>query len=294
MGLGEILSLGSAMVWAAAVIMFKRSGETFSPLALNLFKNAIAIVLLAATIPFFHGFALPDLPAAHWWILIISGVLGIGIADGLYFAALNTIGASRTGVASSLYSPFVIALSFTFLGERLGVWQLLGFVLVVIAVVALSLNPDRQELSEDKLRRGIPIAVTAVFLMAAGVVMVKPVLATAEFLWVVQIRLVAAVIMMLVWAQMRGGWKALAAEYRADHHWPRAVIASILGGYVALVMWLAGYKYAPASVASVLNETASVFILVLAWLFLDERMDRRKVGCVVLSFSGVVLLTLGG
>ena len=294
MGLGEALSLGSALVWAFAVILFKRSGETFSPLALNLFKNAIAIGLLALTIPFFYGFALPQMPAMHWWILIISGVIGIGIADGLYFTSLNTIGASRTGVASSLYSPFVVALSFTFLGERLGAWQLLGFAFVVAAVIGLSLNPDRQEVSSENLRRGIPIAVTAVFLMAAGVVMVKPVLETAPFLWVVQIRLVAAVIMMLIWARLRSGLRSLVREYRAEHHWPIAIIGSVLGGYLALVMWLAGYKYAPASVASVLNETASIFILILAWLFLDERMDLRKAACVLLSFIGVVLLTLGG
>jgi drug/metabolite transporter (DMT)-like permease len=38
--IGILCSTGAALFWASAVIMFKKSGETFSPMALNLFKGS--------------------------------------------------------------------------------------------------------------------------------------------------------------------------------------------------------------------------------------------------------------
>ena len=48
--LGEILALAAAVVWAFAVIMFKKSGEAVHPIGLNFFKGALAATLLVPTI----------------------------------------------------------------------------------------------------------------------------------------------------------------------------------------------------------------------------------------------------
>jgi drug/metabolite transporter (DMT)-like permease len=54
-----------------------------------------------------------------------------------------------------------------------------------------------------------------------------------------------------------------------------------------MVFWLAGYKYAPASVVAILGETASIFILLLAWFWLKEPLGRRGLIGVGLTLSGV-------
>ena len=48
-------------------------------------------------------------------------------ADTWFLKALNTMGASRTGIVAALYTPFVYLLSAVFLGESLNLWQLAGF-----------------------------------------------------------------------------------------------------------------------------------------------------------------------
>jgi hypothetical protein len=48
--IGILCSVGAALFWATAVIMFKKSGETFSPMALNLFKGVVTLVLLVPTL----------------------------------------------------------------------------------------------------------------------------------------------------------------------------------------------------------------------------------------------------
>ena len=61
MGWGELFALGSAMVWALAVILFRRSGETLPPFELNLFKNLVGLVLLVPTILLFEGLSYPTI-----------------------------------------------------------------------------------------------------------------------------------------------------------------------------------------------------------------------------------------
>ena len=45
-GIGQLCALLTAMVWASSMVLFKRSGETIPPLALNAFKNVVGLALL--------------------------------------------------------------------------------------------------------------------------------------------------------------------------------------------------------------------------------------------------------
>ena len=61
---------------------------------------------------------------------------------------------------------------------------------------------------------------------------------------------------------------------------------------LCLILWLAGYKLLDASVASILNQTNVVFILLLAWLMLGEQITRRKLAGIVLTIGGVLIMVL--
>ncbi len=290
MGLGEFYSITCAVIWALAVVLFKRSGESLAPNDLNLFKNVLTFCLLLPIVLFIEGWVPQTISGWQWSILLVSGVIGIGLADSFYFKALNTLGASRMGIVASLYSPFVILLSVLFLGEFLVLWQYLGFVLVLSGVLLVSYRRRRQQLDEQHVRIGVIFGALAVFLNAAGVVMVKPVLEQVPFLWAVWVRILAGALALLVMLRLRGRLRGLGQRLRAHHAWPNTVIASLLGGMISMMLWLAGYKYTDASTASVLNETASVFIVLFAWLILHEELNRRKIAGVMLTFCGVILM----
>ena len=289
MGKGELFSLASAVTWAIAVILFKRSGATMPPFALNLFKNSFAVVLMVPTIVLLGG-PRPVISLQDLAVLAGSGFIGIALADTLYFKALNNIGASRTGIVSSLYSPSIIVLSYFFLGERLGAAQMLAFMLVLIGVLLVSYRTVARDVNSDDLRRGVIQAAIAVLLMAVGIVMVKHILEQQPFLWAVEIRLLGGVIGMLLVMLVRGRTRVTINQFRAPHNWPQISMASFLGAYVAIMLWMAGYKYTLASIASVLNETSSIFIMLLAWLVLREPLTRRKLLGLSCTFTGVVLM----
>ena len=66
----------------------------------------------------------------------------------------------------------------------------------------------------------------------------------------------------------------------------------VLGAYVAMVTWVAGFKYTYASVAAILNQTNALFAMVLATVILKETFTRRKFVALALAFCGVILVTL--
>jgi drug/metabolite transporter (DMT)-like permease len=290
MNWGEAFALASALGWAWAVILLRRSGETLPPFELNLFKNVLGFVLLIPTILIVDGLALPKYSLFDLMIVLTSGLLGIALADTWYLRALNLMGASRTGIVASLFSPFVILLSTVFLGERMVSWQWIGFSLVISGVLLVTWRVHRSEVDADDLRRGSLYGVGAMFMMAVGIVMVKEVLETRPFLWTVELRMVGGIAGMLVVMMFGGRWQRAKQSFTEPQPWGTVIGASFLAAYVALILWLAGYKLIDASVASALNETNGTFIVLLAWLMLGEKIGRRKLVGVSLTLTGVIVM----
>jgi len=195
-------------------------------------------------------------------------------------------------VVASLYSPFVVILSMLFLGEVMAGWQLAGFVLVLGGILLVTWRSNRMDVSLRALRLGVFHGAAAVLMMAIGIVMVKPILEGEHFFAIAGLRLAAGSVAMLIFAGVTGGLGRMMQRFRQPQPWPTIVIASVLASYVSMILWLAGYRLAPASIASVLNETAAVFIVLFAWWMLGEALSPRRVLGAALTFGGVCAIVL--
>jgi len=292
MGWGEFFALSSALTWALAVILLRRSGETLAAFELNLFKNSFGMVLMIPTILLVDGLQIPSYSVNELILVFGSGLFGIAVADTWYLKALNMMGASRTGVVSSLFSPFVILLSAVFLGESMVSWQWLGLFLVMAGVLLVTWRVHRSAVDTGDVKRGVVYGVGAVFMMATGIVMVKEILESRSFVWTVELRLVGGVVSMMLFVLARGKWQSVIRNFRQPQPWGIIMFASFLGAYFSLMLWLAGYKLIDASVASVLNESNVAFIVLLAWLMLGEQINRRKLAGLGLTLCGVIVMVM--
>ncbi len=291
-GIGEALALGSAAAWAVGVILARQLGATLPPLVLNLMKNGLVLALLAPVVLVLHAGQWPQMPLRDIALVLASGVLGIAVADTLYFRALNELGAGRMGVIGNLYSPLVLIMGFLWLDERLGARQWLGFGLVGLGVLLVSRPPSEWRTQPTHTLRGVLIGMGAIALMAIAIVMVKRILEEQPLLWITLLRLAGAVGGLLLIA----AWPAMRRHRAFDARqvpWHRLVLAALIGQGLSMVFWLGGYKYTSASVAAILNESASVFLVILAALWLREPLGRRGVVGVLLTFSGIACMLLG-
>lgn len=287
--LGEILALSSGLAWAVAVVLFRVSGRRVHPIGLNLGKNVLGLILIAPTILLLGQPLAPSVAASKTALLLLSGVLGIAVSDTLFFHALNRLGASLTAIVDCFYSPFVIILSFALLGERLTLVQLAGAALVVSAILTVSKEGKAERIDRRDLALGIVYGILAMFTVALGIVMVKPVLGEVSVLWATLVRLAGGTAALALLAPFLRNRRAVLAPLVDRRNWKALVPAAFFGSYLALILWTGGMKYAQASIAAVLSQLNTIFIVVIAALFLKERLTGWKVAAVVLAFVGAWL-----
>lgn len=290
MGIGELYALTCALLWGTAVVLFKHAGNSMSADSLNLIKNSLGVALLIPTALLIEGAELPRLSTKEWLVVVATGYFGIAVADSWYLQALRHLGAGRTAIIGSLYSPFVIILSILILGERLDWWKWSGFILVITGVLTVVYQRHYQTVDRDDLTKGLALAASSVLLTALGVVLMKPILVNDGFFWIICLRLLAGAVGLTLFLLLKDHLgNTIRIIRNGNHNWKAIIPASVMGTYLAMIFWLAGFKYANASVASVLNETSNIFIVLMAWLFLKEDIGMRQIIGILIAFCGVVI-----
>jgi drug/metabolite transporter (DMT)-like permease len=291
---GEIMAVGAGLVWAFAVILYRTTGRAVHPLGLNLFKTVLGTILIAATVLALRQPVFPARPWQSYALLAASGIIGITVSDTLFFACLNRLGAGLTGIVDCVNIPFVIVFSFVFVGERLTARQFLGVVLILAAIILVSGKKDAALPSRRDLLPGIGLGILAMITMAAGIVMIKPLLRQTPVLWATFLRsasAAAALAVVMLFHPRRG---PILRPLRTMANWKSMVPAAVLGSYIALAAWMAGMKFTQASVAAPLSQLNSVFIFILAAIFLKEKITGVKTAAVVLATLGAVFVSWPG
>ena len=296
--LGQLCALMCAVTWAFALVLFKQSTKHIPPLALNLFKNAVGLVLLLATVGILHvagcdGFAV--VRAHSWWkigVLLLSGVIGIALADTIFFHALRLIGVGLISIVDCAYAPSVVLFSWLLLSERVNAAHYAGGALILVGVFLASSHKAPPDRTRRQIIIGMLLAPLAVALMAFGIVLATPVVRDFPLVWATTIRMAAGSVALVPVALVGRGWQAHWQVFRPSASWRVALPAAFLGAYLSMMLWIAGFKHTDASIAGILSQTSVIFATVLATLVLKESFDRRKAVALTLAVVGVVIVML--
>jgi drug/metabolite transporter (DMT)-like permease len=291
--MGEIFALLTAAFWAGAVICFKRSGEHLPPLLLNLFRVSVSAVLLLATMMVVGQPPWRAATGSDYLLILASGVIAIAVADTLFHASLNRIGAGLTAIVDCLYPPLTALFAFTILAEHLTAGDLVGMVLVVAAVLLTTQARLPVGLTRRGLLVGLLLGALGMAALSLGIVIVKPVLATQPVIWVTGMRQFVALAVLVPTVAVSPDRRQL----RDIRRLPRralllALAGTVLGSYLSLTFWIAGMKFTSAGTAAILNQTSTIYILILATLLLHEPFTRRKLLACSLAVGGVAAVIL--
>jgi drug/metabolite transporter (DMT)-like permease len=143
---GDLLVFAGALVWAGHIVAVGRLSPRYPAWTLSVGQLAVATVLHAVL-----ALAGPGLrPAAAlasnvWPLLILTGVLGSGVAFTIQVVAQRTIGATRAVILLAGESLVAAAAAAVWLGERLSPHQWLGAALVLGAMAYSELSARRPE-----------------------------------------------------------------------------------------------------------------------------------------------------
>ena len=127
-------------------------------------------------------------------------------------------------------------------------------------------------------------------LWASSVVAAKLVVATTPPFTAATIRfLMAAALMWVVWLVYPG-----ARQHVELRDYPFLAVAGFFQTSLYFALQYAGVEHTTAGNASVLVNTRSLIVLVLAALFLRERLSTAKVAAILVGFAGVLVITARG
>ena len=303
---GEISALLAAVFWSIAVIIFKSVGNTVSSFVITPAKNFIAIILfflvcIFTQVPVWYDGLMPS----EYFRLILSGCLGMGIADLLFLYSLNKIGANRIAIVNTLEPFAVLLMSFIILKETIpNPTQSLGFLIISGAVLSIALEKSpKKDIDSKSYYQGILLMILAISISAFGIVLMKPILFKLGqvshpnyspyqlLLWGSMLRLLPGVLITIIILFSKRDWKALLAPVMNKDIGLRLLIASGLGTFLALNFWIIGYAYMEeTALTSILGQMSAIFIIILARIFLKETITAIRIISMCLAFVGVALV----
>ena len=296
MPLGEILSLGSAIIWGFSVSLFKIIGNTISPYILNPVKNTIGTILFLLTC-FLVGnnHFIYQLSIYEYLLVGLSGVIGITIADVLFLQSLNILGTSRSSIINTIYSPMVILLAYFMLEEQLRAIHFTGGGLIIGSIIYLSANPEKK--SVENITQGLILGIIAYTLMALGIVIIKPILTRCAVsmytqMWIILYRLIPGTLLSYVTMSVMLSKNEIKTQLSDRKIWPVILLGSFLGTYVGFAMWIVGMAKTSASIASILNQTSTIFIAFFGWLILKENFSKKMMISFLIALLGAFIIII--
>jgi drug/metabolite transporter (DMT)-like permease len=280
----------AAFLWAMATVMFGRLGKSLSPLVLNLAKGAIALGLLALTLVLV-GRSPVGLDSNAVALLALSGVIGIGLGDTAYFAAINHLGPRRALLLETLAPPLAAVLALVVLQETLGARAWLGIAVTLAGVVWVIAERVPTVPGSAPSSRGIMLGVLAAVGQATGAVMSRAVLAdtAVDPLWSTLLRLGGGLVMILGILRWQGPVAGQLTPLRSPRLLAGVALAAFLGTYLAIYLQQTSLKYSSTGVAQALTSTSPLFVLPLA-AALGDRVSLRAVAGAIIALVGIGIL----
>jgi len=292
--LGVILGLAGAVCWGVADFIARFSSRRVGAYRTLLFMQGFGFVSLSAYLLWTHGFAQV---AAHGWkpwaFGAIAGLLNMIASLALYYSFQIGV-MSVVAPVSSSYPALTVALAL-FSGERLQLLRGVGLAITLLGVVLASTSfavdsagaPADDDHAHARLAKGVVWAIVAAvgfgFLFWFLGFHVVPVLGSVISVWM--IRLTSFTVLFLA-----------AAPARQNIALPRGRVWWMLAGVglldtAAFVCNNAGLHTGQVSVVSVLASLYGAVTVVLAWIFLRERLELSQWLGIVLIFAGIVLVS---
>ena len=288
--MGDLYAVITAVCWSSAVILFDISTKIFTAIQLNVLKNFIGVFGFILTIILF-SIPSPNFSQQDIFTLGLSGFLGILIADGLFLESLRRLGSGISAVVSTIYTPTVFIIAFILFNETINLHSYIGGVLVLGGITISVFQPPKTIKKRD-LYIGILFGIMANILTAYSVLIIKPLMKNNSVVYVALYRFSIGLFFGIIINLVKSGAKTVIEKFKQGLTSQYVIFGAILGTYLSVIFWLAGYKYTLAGRAAIYNQLSTVFIIILARVFLKEPMTSKKIIGVSLAIFGAMIVSV--
>jgi drug/metabolite transporter (DMT)-like permease len=282
---GVFCWLLSAGVYIAA----KWVSPEMPPWALCFWRVLIAWAILMPLV-YRHFGAMIALVRARGLELLIIGGIGLAICQGLIFVGLRHADATTAGIIIALIPIITMILARFILAEPMGRWQVIGSIIALLGIVVIIAKGSPSALLRLDLNPGELWIVAGAFCFSLYTVLLRRAKFDVNRLALLVLLLGAAVLTTLPFYLFE-----LASDERSTLN-ASGLIAlgyvAIPGGAVMYYFFNRSIEALGAARAGMLLYIQTIFIAVLAYLFLGERLQRYHLEGAALIVIGLLLIIL--
>ena len=286
---GDLFAILTALFWSSGVILFQVSGRILSSLQISLLKNIIGVIGFIGILAV-QGNVFPLFTHHELWILIISGILGVAVGDLFFLASLRRLGAGLNAIVSTAYSPIIFLLAFFMFGEVISLQAYFGGALVIAGIIIGTLEIPKNR-SRENIAWGVLYGFTAQALTAFSVLLLKPIMEIHPVVPIALVRFSTGTVLCIGFLAFSKGSSALFKTFKQGLKHPPLIMGSFLGTFLSVIFWLSGYKYTLAGRAAIYNQLSTIFIIIMAAIFLKEAMTPKKWLAVCCALCGALLVS---
>ena len=290
LNLGDFYAILTALCWSCGVIFFEIAGRVLNSLQISLLKNIVGVLGFISFI-ILQGDPFPDFKGQEYFILIISGIIGVAIGDILFLASLRRIGSSLSAIVSTGYTISIFILAFLMFGEVISFISYLGGVLVILGVVIGTIDRDLERTPKEILY-GVSFGLLANLCTAYSVLLLRPIMDVHPVVPIALIRFSIGMIISAFGILYLNGKLALRETILKGFSNYNLLAGAFFGTFLSVIFWLAGFKYTLAGRAAIYNQLSTIFIILLASVFLNQHMTKRKWVAVSLALMGSFIVSL--
>lgn len=301
---GEAMALLAAIIFSWTSVLFTTAGQRLGVTLVNLLRLPGAAICLGLSHLALTGHIYPQGVALSDQLWIgLSGIVGLAIGDSALFRAFITIGPRRSMTLMALAPVFTVVIAWSTLGERLGLWAIVGIVTVIAGVIVATRGRTGgghfADLEPSVLTRGLLLGLVASAGQGLGSVFAKMGMTgtSAESLGVDPL---GATLIRLVWAA--GAYWLLVLPQQnlrtlflplRDRIGAGAMAGAILfGPFISVWLSLVAIKNTEAGIAQVLLGTVPIFVVMPSWLVYKDRPTPMVLAGIVIAVAGSGLLFL--
>ena len=270
--------------WACNWVIGRGLATSIPPMAMTFYRWLFAILILA---PFAWPHLKRDWPVM--WksrrSMLLLGVVGVGSHNALAYLGLNFTTAINGVILNSFVPVMIIALSWIFLRQRLSAVQLAGVTVSLSGVLALLSRGSLETLATLTLNRGDLFIILSMLLWSIYTTCLrwKPQgLNMLSFLFVIAC-IGDAVMLPFYVIESALGFRASFTALNITALVSVALFSSVL----AYIFWNRGVEQVGASVAGLFVHLMPVFGTILAWIFLDEKLQPFHIAGIALILTGI-------
>jgi len=290
LNLGDFYAILTALCWSCGVIFFEIAGRVLNSLQISLLKNIVGVLGFISFI-ILQGDPFPDFIGQEYFILIISGIIGVAIGDILFLASLRRIGSSLSAIVSTGYTISIFILAFLMFGEVISFISYIGGVLVILGVVIGTIDRDLDRTPKEILY-GVSFGLLANLCTAYSILLLRPIMDVHPVLPIALVRFSIGMIISAFGILYLNGKLALRETILKGFSNYNLLAGAFFGTFLSVIFWLAGFKFTLAGRAAIYNQLSTIFIILLASVFLNQQMTKRKWVAVSLALMGSFIVSL--